>query len=162
MHGERMNSYKILVGKTEIKPPLERHRCRWKDNAELDLREIRWSRMGWIDLTQDRDQRRAPVNTVMNLRVPQNAGKFLRSCAIGDFSKKAQLHELAIMRCEMFYSFVSVATDYCTAPVRNSTERPKINSRNRSHTVTIPGPRINSNRRTLSNYEICPCHSSGG
>jgi hypothetical protein len=36
----------------------------------MDLRKIRWDDMGWIDLAQDRDQRRALVNTVMNLRVP--------------------------------------------------------------------------------------------
>jgi hypothetical protein len=46
-------------------------------NIKIDLREIEWDGMDWIDLAQDRDQWRALVNTVMNLRVPQNAGNFL-------------------------------------------------------------------------------------
>jgi hypothetical protein len=36
----------------------------------VDLIEIRWDDMDWIDLAQDRDQWRALVNTVMNIRVP--------------------------------------------------------------------------------------------
>jgi hypothetical protein len=40
------------------------------DNIKRDLREIRWDGMDWIDLAQDRDQWRALVNMVMNLRVP--------------------------------------------------------------------------------------------
>jgi hypothetical protein len=39
-------------------------------NIKVDLREIGWDDMNWIDLAQDRDQWRALVNTVMNLRVP--------------------------------------------------------------------------------------------
>jgi hypothetical protein len=36
----------------------------------MDLREIRWDGVDWIDVAQDRDQWRALVNTVMNLQVP--------------------------------------------------------------------------------------------
>jgi hypothetical protein len=57
------------------------------------LREIGWDGMDWIDLAQDNDQWRALVNTVMNLRVSQNSGKFLSSCTIDSFSRRAQLHE---------------------------------------------------------------------
>jgi hypothetical protein len=51
--------------------------------------------MGWIDLAQNRDQWRELVNTVMNIRVPQNAGKFLSSCKTGGFSRRAQVHEVS-------------------------------------------------------------------
>jgi hypothetical protein len=40
------------------------------DNIEMDLREMGWDNMNWIDLAQDRDQWRALVNPVMKLRVP--------------------------------------------------------------------------------------------
>jgi hypothetical protein len=43
---------------------------RWEDNIKMDLREIGWGGMGWIDLAQDRHQWRALVNTVMNLWAP--------------------------------------------------------------------------------------------
>jgi hypothetical protein len=36
----------------------------------MDLRETGWGGMDWIHPAQDKDQWRAPVNTVMNLRVP--------------------------------------------------------------------------------------------
>jgi hypothetical protein len=46
--------------------------------------------MDWIYLAEDSDQWRALVNTVMNLQVPYNAGKFLSSCMTGSFSRRAQ------------------------------------------------------------------------
>jgi hypothetical protein len=67
--GEERNAYGILVGKPEGRRPLGRPRRRWMDNVKMDLREIGWDDMDWIDLAQDRDQWRALVNTVMNLRV---------------------------------------------------------------------------------------------
>jgi hypothetical protein len=45
----------------------------------MDLRDIGWGVIDWIHLVQDKDQRRALVNTVMNLLVPENVGKFLSS-----------------------------------------------------------------------------------
>jgi hypothetical protein len=68
--GEKRNAYRILVGKPEAKRPLGRPRRRWVDNINMDLREIGWDGVDWIDLAQNRDQWRALVNTVMNLRVP--------------------------------------------------------------------------------------------
>jgi hypothetical protein len=60
---------RILVGKPERKRPLGRPRRRWEDNIRMDLREIGWGGMAWIDLAQDRNQWRVLVNTVMNLWV---------------------------------------------------------------------------------------------
>jgi hypothetical protein len=40
------------------------------DNINMDLREIGWGGIDWIDVVQDRDQTRSLVNTAMNLRVP--------------------------------------------------------------------------------------------
>jgi hypothetical protein len=69
---KKMNAYRILVGKPEGKRPLGRHRGRWEDNIKMDfiVRVMGWCGMDWIDLTHDRDQWRALVNTVMNFRVP--------------------------------------------------------------------------------------------
>jgi hypothetical protein len=35
----------------------------------MDLGEIGWDGINWINLAQDRDRRRALVNTLMNIRV---------------------------------------------------------------------------------------------
>jgi hypothetical protein len=55
--GETRNANRTLVGKPERKRPLGRPRGRWVDNIKMDLREIRWGGMEWINLVQDR----APV-----------------------------------------------------------------------------------------------------
>jgi hypothetical protein len=70
MHEEKGNAYRIFVGKREGKRQLGRPKCRWEDNIKMNLREIGWSGMGWIDLAQDKDQWRDLVNMIMNLRVP--------------------------------------------------------------------------------------------
>jgi hypothetical protein len=68
MEKER-NVYRILVGKPEEKRPLGRTRRRWEDGIGMDLREIGWGSVEWIQLAQDRDRWRTLVNTVMNFRV---------------------------------------------------------------------------------------------
>jgi hypothetical protein len=68
--GKKRNAYRISVGKPEGKKPLGRPRCRWVDNIKMDLREIGWDGVDCIDMAEDRDQWRALVNTVLNLRVP--------------------------------------------------------------------------------------------
>jgi hypothetical protein len=66
----KVNTHTIFVGKSEGKTPLGRPRRRCVDNSKIDLRELGWGGMDWIDLVKDRDQWRALVNTVMNLLVP--------------------------------------------------------------------------------------------
>jgi hypothetical protein len=77
--GEVRGAYNTLVGKPEGRRPLGRPRHGWEDNIKMDLREIDFGDVDWIHLAQDRDRRRAVVNTVMNLRVSLNAGNFLTS-----------------------------------------------------------------------------------
>jgi hypothetical protein len=84
---EKRNAYRIFVGKPEGKRPLGRPRNTWVDSIKIDLREIGWGGMDWIELAQDRGRWRALVNRVMNLRVPKNTGNFLSSCTTGCFSK---------------------------------------------------------------------------
>jgi hypothetical protein len=49
----------------------------WKEDTGIDLGEIGWGVVDWIDLVQGRDKWRAFVNTVTYLRFPQNVGKFV-------------------------------------------------------------------------------------
>jgi hypothetical protein len=53
--GEKINAYRIFMGKPEEKRPLERSRCRWVGNIKMNLIETEWGGMDWIDLAQDRD-----------------------------------------------------------------------------------------------------------
>jgi hypothetical protein len=63
------------------------------DNIKIYLREIGWDGVDWIGMAQDRDKWRALVNTVLSLRVPSNAGGFLRGCTIDSSSRRAQLRK---------------------------------------------------------------------
>ena len=74
MHVERFEErravYRILVGKPKGKRPFGRPRRRWEDNIKMDLQEVGFGGMDWIEVAQDRDRWRAFLTVVMNLRVP--------------------------------------------------------------------------------------------
>jgi hypothetical protein len=68
--GDKGNAYRTLVEKPQGKRSLGRPRRRWVDNTKIHFREIGWDRVDWFDMAQNTDQWRAPVNTVLKLRVP--------------------------------------------------------------------------------------------
>jgi hypothetical protein len=53
--GNTRNANGILVGIPEGKRPLEKPRCSWVDNIQMDLRGIGWGGLDWINMAQDRD-----------------------------------------------------------------------------------------------------------
>jgi len=53
--GDRIAAYRVLVGRPEGKRPLGRQRCRLEDNIKMDVQEVGWWGMYWIDLAQNRD-----------------------------------------------------------------------------------------------------------
>ena len=100
--------HKILVVKPEGKRPLGRRRRRWEDNIKMDLQEVERGCADWTELSQDRDRWWALVSTVMNFRVPQNAGNFLISCKTSRFLKEnskeraateAKLSDISTVNC---------------------------------------------------------------
>jgi hypothetical protein len=49
--GEGRGVYRVFVGKPEGKRPMERSRCRWKGNINLDLQEVGvWTGLGWLKI----------------------------------------------------------------------------------------------------------------
>jgi hypothetical protein len=83
--GTKRNACRILVGKPEGSGSLGRSRCSWVDNVKMDLGEIGWSGMEWINLAQDMDQWVSLVNTVMNIK----CWKCWSSCTTGNFSRRS-------------------------------------------------------------------------
>jgi hypothetical protein len=60
-NGEKRNAYRLLVG---------RPKRRWVNIIRMDLGEVGWGDVGWIDLAKDRNRWSALVNSVLNLRFP--------------------------------------------------------------------------------------------
>ena len=60
--GEGRGVYRVLVGNLEGKRPLGRPRRRWEDNIKMDLQNVEYGVMDWIELAQDRDRWRALMN----------------------------------------------------------------------------------------------------
>jgi hypothetical protein len=58
------------VGKPEGRRPLGRPRRRWEYNIKMNLHEVEWGDIGWIDIAQNKVEWRAYVKAVMILRVP--------------------------------------------------------------------------------------------
>jgi hypothetical protein len=56
--------------KPEGRRPFGRPRHRWEENSKMNLQEMEYGFIDWIELAQDRNRWRALVNAVMNLRVP--------------------------------------------------------------------------------------------
>ena len=54
----------------KAKKPLGRPRHKWDDNIKMDLQDVVWGGMDWIDLAEDRGRTRPVVTAVINLRVP--------------------------------------------------------------------------------------------
>jgi hypothetical protein len=68
--GEKMNAYRLLVGKPEGRRPLGRPRRRLLDDIRMDLVEVGWGDVDRNGLAQDRDRWRALVNSILNLQLP--------------------------------------------------------------------------------------------
>jgi len=75
--GKRKGVYSVMVGKPEGKRPLGTPRLRWEDNIKIDLQEVGWGHMDWIDLALDRNRWRELVNVVVNLRFHKMRGSSL-------------------------------------------------------------------------------------
>jgi hypothetical protein len=74
---ERRVANRLLVGNPKGKRPLGRSCRGWEGNIKIDLQEVGWRGMDWIDPSPKRDKWRAVVYMVMNIPVPQHAGYFL-------------------------------------------------------------------------------------
>jgi hypothetical protein len=62
--GEERNVYRVLMGKPEGKRPLGRVRRRRGDGIRIDLREIGWGSVDWIQLAQSRELPDRTVNAM--------------------------------------------------------------------------------------------------
>jgi hypothetical protein len=68
--GSGRGVYRVLVGRSKGKRPMEKPRRKWEDNTKLYLLEIGIDGANWIQLAQDRVQWQDFVNTLMKLQIP--------------------------------------------------------------------------------------------
>jgi hypothetical protein len=54
--GEKRNAYRIMIGKCDVKRPLGRCGCKWKDNIKMDLKEMGYQDADWINFAHNPDQ----------------------------------------------------------------------------------------------------------
>jgi hypothetical protein len=54
-YGERRGAYEVLVGKLEGRTPLGKPKRRCENNIKMDLRDVGWGGMDWIDLAENRE-----------------------------------------------------------------------------------------------------------
>jgi len=104
------NAYKMLVRKSEDRRQLGRPRRSCKDNIRMNLREIGWKDVEWTHLAQDREQCRAVVNTIMNIRVPKKAGNFFARRGL-KFSRWNLLHVVGYL---VSYKYEGVTKSFRT------------------------------------------------
>jgi hypothetical protein len=76
-----------LVGKPEGKRQLGRRRLRWEDNIKMDLSDIAWEGVAWVDLPRSRDKWWAVVDAVMNLGFCKEKGNLMTSVVAVSFSR---------------------------------------------------------------------------
>jgi hypothetical protein len=91
-YGRKERFTQGFVGKPEGKRPLGRPRRRWENNTKKGLQEVECGDIDLIEVAHGRDKWRALVNAVMNLRVPENVGKFLIGRETVSFSRKIVLY----------------------------------------------------------------------
>jgi hypothetical protein len=68
--GEKRNTYRLLVGKTEGNKPLGKPKRRFVHNIRIELGEVGWVDVDWIGLAEDRNRWRTLLNSVLNFRIP--------------------------------------------------------------------------------------------
>jgi hypothetical protein len=100
--GERRVSYKVLMGRPGVggKRSHGKLRRRWEGNNKMCLQEITCRE--WTDLPQGRDNWWAFVDTVMEVCVPYNAGRYLTTCGNVRFSEQTPWHALSDSFVSMF------------------------------------------------------------
>jgi hypothetical protein len=90
--GKGSSAYRISVGRPEKKRPLGRPRFRWEDNIKMDLQEVGWGGMDWIDMAQDRDKVVSCCECGNEPSGSIKCGEFLDYLRPVSFSRRTLLH----------------------------------------------------------------------